>query len=61
MERIKVDLGFDKVPREYTGEGANISPPVKIEGAKGSSMAMIVEDPDAPRGHGCTGSSGTCR
>jgi len=47
MEKIKVSLGYDKIPREYTGEGANVSPPIKIEGAKGSTMAMIVEDPDA--------------
>lgn len=47
MEKIKVSLGYDKIPREYTGEGANVSPPIKIEGAKGGAMAMIVEDPDA--------------
>lgn len=50
MEKVKVRLGFDKVPREYTGEGANISPPIRIEGGKGASMAIIVDDPDAPRG-----------
>lgn len=50
METIKVDLGYDKIPRRYTAEGQNSSPPINVEGAKGKSMAVIVEDPDAPKG-----------
>jgi Raf kinase inhibitor-like YbhB/YbcL family protein len=50
MDKIRVELGFETVPKEYTGEGENVSPPFKIEGGKGTSMAIIVEDPDAPRG-----------
>ena len=50
MEKIKVRLDFEKFPKKYTGEGENISPPIEIEGAKGASMALIVDDPDAPGG-----------
>lgn len=50
MEKIKVHLGFDRFPRKYTGDGENLSPPIKIENAKGESMALIMDDPDAPRG-----------
>jgi Raf kinase inhibitor-like YbhB/YbcL family protein len=49
---LDVRLGFDPFPEMYTCDGENISPPVKIDGIDGSvaSMAMILEDPDAPRG-----------
>ncbi|HET9746425.1 MAG TPA: YbhB/YbcL family Raf kinase inhibitor-like protein [Chitinophagaceae bacterium] len=40
------------IPPEYTCEGKNINPPLIVEnipdGAK--TLALIVEDPDAPRG-----------
>jgi len=50
MDKINVKLGFDKVPRKFTGEGENVSPPIIIDGAKGKSMAIIVDDPDCPTG-----------
>ncbi|QLH74366.1 MAG: YbhB/YbcL family Raf kinase inhibitor-like protein [Methanomassiliicoccales archaeon] len=50
MEKVKVALGFDRFPRKYTGEGENISPPISIDGAKGRSMAIVVDDPDCPTG-----------
>lgn len=41
-----------KIPKKYTCDDANISPPLRIQnippGAK--SLALIVEDPDAPGG-----------
>jgi Raf kinase inhibitor-like YbhB/YbcL family protein len=41
-----------KIPKKYTCDDSNISPPLRIEnippGAK--SLALIVEDPDAPGG-----------
>ncbi|MFA5313067.1 MAG: YbhB/YbcL family Raf kinase inhibitor-like protein [Methanomassiliicoccales archaeon] len=50
MEEIKVTLGFEKIPKKHTGDGQNISPPIEVEGAKGKSMAIIVDDPDAAGG-----------
>jgi Raf kinase inhibitor-like YbhB/YbcL family protein len=42
----------DTIPRKYTADDANINPPLHIEdvpsGAK--SLALVVEDPDAPAG-----------
>ena len=40
------------IPSKYTCEGANINPPLKISGipANAKSVAIIVDDPDAPKG-----------
>lgn len=40
------------IPRKYTGDGDNLSPPFKWSGAPQSarSFALICEDPDAPSG-----------
>ena len=50
MEKIQVRLDFERFPVRCTGEGENVSPPIKVVGAKGVCMAMIVDDPDAPMG-----------
>ena len=49
---LEVKLGFESFPERYTCEGENLSPPVEIGGIDESvaSIAMILEDPDAPRG-----------
>jgi hypothetical protein len=41
-----------KIPARYTGEGADVSPPLKWEGAPAGvkSWALICDDPDAPVG-----------
>lgn len=41
-----------RIPKKYTGEGENISPPLQIENIpEGTeSIALIVDDPDAPMG-----------
>lgn len=42
----------DMIPRKYTCDGENISPPLKLNKIpeKTSSLALIVDDPDAPVG-----------
>lgn len=43
----------DKIPVKYTCEGENAIPPLEISGApaEAKSLAIIVDDPDAPRGN----------
>jgi Raf kinase inhibitor-like YbhB/YbcL family protein len=40
------------IPAKFSHEAGNVSPPLKIEGAPANakSLALIVEDPDAPGG-----------
>lgn len=50
MKNIEVKLGFTRVPDEYTCEGKDISPEIGILGLNATSLAVIVDDPDAPGG-----------
>jgi Raf kinase inhibitor-like YbhB/YbcL family protein len=40
-----------EIPREYTCDGSNISPPLSWSGipAGAASLVLVIEDPDAPR------------
>ncbi|MFJ9815545.1 YbhB/YbcL family Raf kinase inhibitor-like protein [Streptomyces sp. NPDC101151] len=40
------------IPRRYTCEGENVSPPLAVTGVppQASSLAFLLQDPDAPRG-----------
>ncbi len=42
----------DMIPREYTADGQDISPPLTINNilSDGESIAVIMDDPDAPGG-----------
>ena len=48
MKSLVVKLGFDRVPDEYTCQGMDVSPSIEIQGLNATSMAVIVDDPDAP-------------
>jgi len=50
MDRIEVNLQFSEFPNKFTCMGEDISPPISIRGGVGRSMALIMEDPDAPGG-----------
>ena len=50
MDRIEVGLDFSQFPDKYTCMGDDSSPGLSVKGAKGSSMALIMDDPDAPSG-----------
>lgn len=45
-------LNNEKIPKQYTCDGGNISPPLTISGItpKAKSLVLIVDDPDAPFG-----------
>ena len=47
---IAVALGFEQFPRENTCEGADLSPRIEIQGCNATSLAIILEDTDAPSG-----------
>ena len=48
MMGVVVKLGFDRVPDEYTCQGMDVSPRIEIQGLNATSLAVIVNDPDAP-------------
>ncbi|MGD0329323.1 MAG: YbhB/YbcL family Raf kinase inhibitor-like protein [Nitrososphaeria archaeon] len=41
-----------RIPKKYTCDGEDVNPPLKIEGVpeNAKSLALIVDDPDAPMG-----------
>lgn len=47
---LEIGLNFEQFPLENTCEGADISPQIEILGSNASSLAIILEDPDAPSG-----------
>jgi Raf kinase inhibitor-like YbhB/YbcL family protein len=50
MKNLTVDLGFVRVPDEHTYAGRDVSPRIEVKGLDAASMAIILDDQDAPRG-----------
>ena len=55
MEQLDVKISAKNLPRDYTCDGKDISPQISIgdvNSALSKSLAIIVNDPDAPGGGG---------
>ena len=54
FKNLTVSYGFNQFPKEYTCDGINVSPRIEISGMSGisnvTSTAMVLDDPDAPKG-----------
>jgi len=50
IEKLDVKLEFSQFPKKYTCDGEDISPKIEIEELNAKSIAIIVDDPDAPIG-----------
>ncbi|BBL67280.1 YbhB/YbcL family Raf kinase inhibitor-like protein [Methanoculleus chikugoensis] len=50
MRNLSIEVDFDRFPPEHTCDGENISPAIRVRGSDAPYLAVIVDDPDAPRG-----------
>lgn len=50
VKYLEVKLGFSQVPVDYTCDGRDTSPKIEIHGLNATSVAIILDDPDAPSG-----------
>jgi Raf kinase inhibitor-like YbhB/YbcL family protein len=50
MRRLEVKMDFEKFPARFTCDGENISPRILIGETFAKTIAIILEDPDAPSG-----------
>ncbi len=51
--QLGVELGFESFPQEHTCDGDDISPRIEVSNLdteNAESMAVVIEDPDAPQG-----------
>ena len=57
MKELKVIISVHTLPAAYTCDGENKSPPLEIHGIDNfvsKSLALVMNDPDAPGGRGFT-------
>lgn len=50
VKNLEVKLGFSQIPVDYTCDGRDTSPKIEIHGLNATSIAIILDDPDAPAG-----------
>jgi Raf kinase inhibitor-like YbhB/YbcL family protein len=50
MKSLEILLGFDQIPVNHTCDGMDISPRIEVNGLNATSVAIILDDPDAPLG-----------
>lgn len=50
MQDLTVEIDFDRFPPEHTCDGNNVSPRIRVRGSDAPYLAVIMDDPDAPRG-----------
>lgn len=50
MQSLTVEVDFDRFPPEHTCDGDNVSPRIRVSGSDAPYLAVIMDDPDAPRG-----------
>jgi Raf kinase inhibitor-like YbhB/YbcL family protein len=50
MKNLEVRLGFSQVPVDNTCDGRDTSPKIGIQGLNATSVAIILDDQDAPSG-----------
>jgi Raf kinase inhibitor-like YbhB/YbcL family protein len=50
MKSLEVKIGFSQIPVNNTCDGKNLSPQIEIRGLNATSVAIIVDDIDAPSG-----------
>lgn len=50
MQNLTIRIDFDRFPREHTCDGEDLSPWIEIIGSDAPYLAVIMDDPDAPRG-----------
>lgn len=50
MQNLTIAVDFDRFPPEHTCDGEDLSPRIRVLGSNAPYLAVIVDDPDAPRG-----------
>lgn len=50
MQNLTIEVDFDRFPPEHTCDGENRSPRIRVGGLDAPYVAVVMDDPDAPRG-----------
>ncbi|MCM2465333.1 YbhB/YbcL family Raf kinase inhibitor-like protein [Methanoculleus oceani] len=50
MQNLTIEVDFDRFLPEHTCDGEDLSPRIRVRGSDAPYLAVILDDPDAPRG-----------